>query len=91
MISVPKTKMEGPPEVYVKAGSTVNLRCTISRTLEEPAYIFWYQDSERVLNNDRSLISLERLNVDTIVSFRLPFRSFFQSVSPENEKRSVWL
>ncbi|XP_077291162.1 zwei Ig domain protein zig-8-like [Arctopsyche grandis] len=67
-VIVPKTKMEGLPEVYVKAGSTVNLRCTISRTLEEPAYIFWYQDSERVLNNDRSFISMERLNVDTIVS-----------------------
>lgn len=68
IFAVPKTKMEGLPEVYVKAGSTVNLRCTISRTLEEPAYIFWYQDSERVLNNDRSFISMERLSVDTIVS-----------------------
>lgn len=88
-ISVPKTKMEGPPEVYVKAGSTVNLRCTISRTLEEPAYMFWYKDSERVLNHDRSLISMERLNVDTIVSIHLPFGSFFLNVSSENEKCSV--
>lgn len=68
--TVPKIEIVGESDLYVKAGSTVSLRCVITRSLEEPAYIFWYRDSERVLNYDKSLIDIrmERVGPDTTVS-----------------------
>lgn len=55
--------------MYVKTGSTVSLKCVITQSLEEPAYIFWYHDGERVLNYDHNAldISMERMNSDTTV------------------------
>lgn len=72
---VPKIEIVGEAELYVKAGSTVSLRCVISRSLEEPAYIFWYRDSERVLNYDKTLIDIrmERIGADTTVIVLLSY------------------
>jgi hypothetical protein len=69
--AVPKIEIVGESELYVKAGSTVSIRCVITRSLEEPAYIFWYRDSERVLNYDKSVIDIrmERVGADTTVSY----------------------
>lgn len=55
--------------MYVKTGSTVSLKCVITQSLEEPAYIFWYHNEERVLNYDRNAIdiSMERMGTDTTV------------------------
>ena len=35
--------MVGPPEVYVKQGSTLSLTCLVSQAVENAA-IFWYHD-----------------------------------------------
>jgi hypothetical protein len=53
----------------VKAGSTVNLKCVITQSLEEPAYIFWYHDGQRVLDYDRNLLDIrtERVGSDTTI------------------------
>jgi hypothetical protein len=69
LFPVPKIEINGEPDMYVKAGSTVNLTCVITQSLEEPAYIFWYHDNERVLNYDRRAkdIRIERVNPDTTV------------------------
>lgn len=71
-VAVPKIEIVGESDMYVKAGSTVSLKCVITQALEEPAYIFWYHNSERVLNYDRKLVDirLERLGPDTTVSVR---------------------
>lgn len=55
--------------MYVKSGSTVSLKCVITQSLEEPAYIFWYHDNERVLDYDRRYkdIRVERVGSDTTV------------------------
>lgn len=55
--------------MYVKTGSTVSLKCVITQSLEEPAYIFWYHDNERVLDYDRRQkdIRVERIGADTTV------------------------
>lgn len=55
--------------MYVKSGSTVSLKCVITQSLEEPAYIFWYHDNERVLDYDRRYkdIRVERVGPDTTV------------------------
>jgi hypothetical protein len=59
----------GETDIYVKTGSTVNLKCVITQSLEEPAYIFWYHDSERVLNFDKTQkeIRVERVDKDTTI------------------------
>lgn len=69
-VTVPKIEIVGESDLYVKAGSTVSLKCVITQALEEPAYIFWYHNDERVLNYDRSLVEIrmERLAPDTTVS-----------------------
>lgn len=53
----------------MKAGSTVNLKCVITQSLEEPAYIFWYHDGQRVLDYDRKVLDIkaERVGADTTV------------------------
>ncbi|CAB3386232.1 Hypothetical predicted protein [Cloeon dipterum] len=59
----------GETDIYVKTGSTVNLKCVITQSLEEPAYIFWYHDNERVLNYDKTQkeIKVERVDKDTTI------------------------
>ncbi|KAI5634388.1 immunoglobulin i-set domain-containing protein [Phthorimaea operculella] len=66
-VVVPKIEIVGESDLYVKAGSTVSLKCVITQALEEPAYIFWYHNDERVLNYDRSLVEIrmERISPDT--------------------------
>ncbi|XP_045450213.1 lachesin-like [Melitaea cinxia] len=68
-VVVPKIEIVGEADLYVKAGSTVSLKCVITQALEEPAYIFWYHNDERVLNYDRSLVEIrmERLAPDTTI------------------------
>lgn len=69
-VVVPKIEITGEPDMYVKTGSTVQLKCIITQSLEEPAYIFWYHDDERVLTYDKSPIDIkaEREGPDTTVS-----------------------
>lgn len=66
---MPKIEIVGESELYVKAGTTVSLKCVITQALEEPAYIFWYHNDERVLNYDKSLVEIrmERVAPDTTV------------------------
>nr|CAD7586052.1 unnamed protein product [Timema genevievae] len=66
---VPKIEIVGESDIYVKTGSTVNLKCVITQSLEEPAYIFWYHDNERVLNYDKTAkdIRMDRVGPDTTV------------------------
>lgn len=67
--TVPKIEIVGESDLYVKAGTTVSLKCVITQALEEPAYIFWYHNDERVLNYDKSLVEIrmERVAPDTTV------------------------
>ncbi|XP_059490260.1 lachesin-like [Neocloeon triangulifer] len=68
-VVVPKIEIMGETDIYVKTGSTVNLKCVITQSLEEPAYIFWYHDNERVLNYDKTQkeIKVERVDKDTTI------------------------
>lgn len=68
-VVVPKIEIMGASDIYVKTGSTVNLKCVITQSLEEPAYIFWYHDGVRVLNYKQGTkdIRVERSGADTTV------------------------
>ncbi|KAK0163135.1 hypothetical protein PV327_006843 [Microctonus hyperodae] len=50
-VVVPTATILGGPELYVGAGSTINLTCAIRFSSEPPAYIFWYYDG-KVLSYD---------------------------------------
>lgn len=50
-IAVPTATILGGPELYVGAGSTINLTCAIHFSSEPPAYIFWYYN-DNVLSYD---------------------------------------
>lgn len=69
IILVPKIEILGESDIYVKTGSAVSLKCVITQSLEEPAYIFWYHNGERVLEYDRSVldITMERMGTDTTI------------------------
>ncbi|XP_066981548.1 neurotrimin-like [Macrobrachium rosenbergii] len=42
----PETKVLGGPDLYVNAGSTINLTCVVSHSPDPPPYIFWYHKTE---------------------------------------------
>ncbi|XP_054286271.1 hemicentin-2-like isoform X2 [Macrosteles quadrilineatus] len=68
-VVVPKIEILGENDIYVKAGSIVQIKCVITQSLEEPAYIFWYHNGKRVLDYDRKQkdILSERVSADTTV------------------------
>ncbi|XP_069170200.1 zwei Ig domain protein zig-8-like [Procambarus clarkii] len=40
----PQTVVLGGPELYINAGSAINLTCLVKHSPEPPPYIFWYHD-----------------------------------------------
>ncbi|XP_076659440.1 zwei Ig domain protein zig-8 [Halictus rubicundus] len=50
-VVVPTATILGGPDLYVGAGSTINLTCAIHFSSEPPAFIFWYYN-ENVLSYD---------------------------------------
>lgn len=69
-VVTPLVHIAGGPEMYVKSGSTVTLKCFISAALKQPEYIFWYQEKERVIEEDREggrQIYVERIAGDTTI------------------------
>ena len=51
VIAVPTATILGGPELYVGAGSTINLTCAIHFSYEPPAFIFWYYN-DKVMSYD---------------------------------------
>uniref|UniRef100_A0A1I8NVF1 Ig-like domain-containing protein n=1 Tax=Stomoxys calcitrans TaxID=35570 RepID=A0A1I8NVF1_STOCA len=52
-VVVPRTEILGDPDRYVKAGSTVILRCIVRGALEPPTFIMWYHGSEQLSAESR--------------------------------------
>jgi len=47
-IIVPRVRIFGDTDIYVKAGSSVQLKCVISEIITPPPFIVWYQFSTRI-------------------------------------------
>lgn len=56
---VPRTELVGDADRYVKAGSTVILRCIIRGAIEPPSYIIWYHGSHQLLPDNKQGIRIE--------------------------------
>ena len=51
----PQVKILGDPDIHVKEGSSVKLKCVISNIVEKPAYVTWFLNGK--VNNDNLIIS----------------------------------
>lgn len=56
---VPRTELVGDSDRYVKAGSTVVLRCIIKGALEPPHYISWYHGTKQIFTENRPGITMK--------------------------------
>ncbi|XP_047122050.1 hemicentin-2-like [Schistocerca piceifrons] len=65
-VVVPQVEIAGGPDLYVRAGSTVSLRCEVRQAPDAPAYVLWFHDGERVL--DYADMRVERAAPDTTVA-----------------------
>lgn len=50
---MPRTELIGDSDRYVKAGSTVNLRCIVRGAIEPPLYIIWYHGAQQILPDNK--------------------------------------
>ncbi|XP_057321825.1 hemicentin-2-like [Microplitis mediator] len=57
-VIVPKVEIMGDQERHVKTGSTVTLRCVIKQSVEQPSYVFWFHDENRVLGDQRGKVEV---------------------------------
>ncbi len=62
LLSVPRVRIFGDRDIFVKSSSTVQLKCVISQSLSPPTYIEW-------LRNDEERLPSSFLGVSSAVSF----------------------
>ena len=48
LFSVPKVRIFGDKDIYVKDLSTVQLKCVVSQSLVAPTYIEWRHNNNRI-------------------------------------------
>jgi hypothetical protein len=44
-------EIQGAPDLYMRAGSSLRLVCTLRHSTEPPAFVFWYHE-QRMINYD---------------------------------------
>lgn len=49
-----RAEIAGPPEKYLKPGSTLKLTCRVLENIENPLFLFWYHNT-RMINYDSHL------------------------------------
>ncbi|XP_069997346.1 zwei Ig domain protein zig-8 [Penaeus vannamei] len=55
----PQTTVFGGPDLYIDAGSVINLTCLVKYSPEPPPYIFWYHDEELLsYDNERGDVTV---------------------------------
>ena len=69
-VTEPRVAIEADSQdMFVNAGSTVEIRCVISLTVSAPAHTFWYQDGRLVVpDGARHRATSHRFNATTSVS-----------------------
>lgn len=48
VVVVPKVRIFGDPDIYVKSGSSVQLKCVVSQAVDAPSYVTWYHNGKLV-------------------------------------------
>lgn len=83
LYTVPRTELVGDSDRYVKAGSTVVLRCIIRGALEPPSYIIWYHGSQQLLpDNQRGFkMQMGKGTTDSTDDTHSVVRYFFYPIS----------
>ena len=65
LFSVPEVRITGDSEMHVEAGSSVALKCLVSKGLHRPKYVHWYRDKVRLVNSLRDGVTIVD-NVDDL-------------------------
>ncbi|CAD7093270.1 unnamed protein product [Hermetia illucens] len=58
-VVVPRTELVGDADRYVKAGSSVTIRCIVRGALEPPSFIIWYHGTKQLLAENRRGIQMK--------------------------------
>lgn len=77
-VVTPLVRIPGGPDIFVKSGSTVTIKCKITAALEQPDYIFWYQGQKRVVDGEGGgrRVELERVaGEETVGTLLIPAAS----------------
>lgn len=48
MFTEARAEISGPSEKYLKPGSVLRLTCRVVENIENPLYIFWYQNNHMI-------------------------------------------
>ena len=75
--SVPSVSISGDKEMHVEAGSSVVLKCSVNDYLFRPNHLWWYRDSERLLNGVNG-ITIE----DNVASADISENGALKSLAP---------
>lgn len=47
-------EIQGAPDLFLRAGSSLRLVCTLRHSTEPPAFVFWYHE-QRMINYDQGV------------------------------------
>ncbi|XP_054285390.1 uncharacterized protein LOC129001963 isoform X2 [Macrosteles quadrilineatus] len=57
-VVISKAKILGNPELFIKAGSDINLTCVVLQTPDPPSFIYWYRGAHVINYSQRGGISV---------------------------------
>lgn len=58
MFAVSRAKIEGNPEIFVKSGSDISLKCEAKHAPTPPSFIYWYKEGRVINYSQRGGISV---------------------------------
>jgi len=72
-VVVPSTKMVGSPDMFVRAGSPLQLSCLLSDSpVVLPSFVFWYHNDRMINYDSRGSISLTKKEESILSRLAIP-------------------
>jgi len=68
----PQVKILGDPDIHVKEGSPVRLKCVISNIVEKPAYVTWFLNEKMLVDFAGDLSDLTHASTHSLSTLYLP-------------------
>jgi len=92
-VVVPEVRITGAEsEMHVEAGSSIALKCLVSKGLHRPKFVFWYRDKVRLVNSYTDGVTIKD-NVDEIPTASeavVENGSIDSDLSPDGDVISYW-
>jgi len=68
----PQVKILGDPDIHVKEGSSVKLKCVISNIVEKPAFVTWFLNEKMLVDFAGDLSDLTHSSTHSLSTLYLP-------------------